>query len=305
MPLRFSGGAAAARLAAVPPAVIGMACMVVATFCFSGMSAMVRFIGQELHPFEIAFWRLAAGACLMAPVVLANGGIAVLKTRRPGMHLLRNALQAIDMLAWFLAVTLIPLAEATALTFTAPLFATLLAVLLLGERIRWRRVAALLAGFAGVLVAVRPGFVAVDTGSLLVLFSTLFWAATMIVVKSLTRTESSLTITAYMTLLMMPMALIAALPFWQGPTWEQLGWCVVMGFFGTIGHLAFAQAFKLADIGATLPLDYLRLVWATLLGFVLFAELPAVWYLIGGTIIFASATYISIREARLARRGAQ
>ena len=121
-------------------------------------------------------------------------------------------------------------------------------------------------------------------------------------VKSLTRTESSLTITAYMTIMLLPFTLVAALPFWQWPTWEQLGWCAGMGVFGTVGHLAFNQAFRLADIGATLPLDYLRLVWATCLGFVLFGELPGVWYVVGGTIIFASATYIGIREARLARR---
>ena len=209
------------------------------------------------------------------------------------------------MISFFVGLTMIPLAEVTALSFSAPLFATVLAVLIMGERVRIRRISALLVGFAGVMIILRPGLEVVSTGALFILGSSMVWAVAMTIIKSLTRTESAVTATLYAAVFMAPLTLIPALFVWTNPTFEQLLWLIGVGAFGTVGHIAFAQAFKVAEMSAVLPLDFLRLVWASAFGFLVFAETPGVATWIGGLVIFASASYIAFREARLNRQRAR
>jgi drug/metabolite transporter (DMT)-like permease len=278
-----------------------MGYMLATTLCFSIMGAMARHVGQELEPLVVAFWRSLFAMVFMAPLLVPYG-LAPFRTRKLGLHLLRNVLQALDMFAYFIGVALLPLAETTALSFTTPLFAVLFAVVVLGERIKARRIGALVVGFAGVLVVVQPGGGPIAYGDAMILISSLFWAAAITVIKRLADTDSSLTMTAYMTVLMVPFALVPALFVWQWPSWMALGLCVAMGLIGTLGHLAFAQAFRLADSTAIMPLDFTRLVWASLLGFLIFAEVPSLAHWLGGALIFASTLYIAYREARLARQ---
>ena len=278
-----------------------MGYMLATTLCFSIMAAMARHVGQELEPLVAAFWRSVFGMVFMAPL-LVNHGLAMFRTRKLGLHMLRNLLQALDMFAYFIGVALLPLAETTSLSFTTPLFAVLFAVVVLRERIKARRIGALIVGFAGVMVVIQPGAGPLAHGDLMILISSLFWAAAIIVIKLLARTESSLTLTAYMSVLMVPFALVPALFVWQWPSWMDLGLCAAMGLIGTIGHLAFAQAFRLADSTAVMPLDFTRLVWASLLGYVLFAEVPSLAHWLGGALIFSSTLYIAYREAQHARR---
>ena len=220
------------------------------------------------------------------------------------MHAVRGLLNVAGMLTYFTALSLTPMAKVTALGFSAPLFATVLALVMLGETIRARRVTALIVGYLGAMVIVRPGFVALDTGSLYALASAAAWGLGMIVIKILSRSESSMTITVYMTLFGMPIALIAAMPVWQTPTLMQAGWLAAIGILASLANLTVAQAFKEADLTAVLPLDFTKLIWASIIGFVFFSEIPSIFTWAGGAMIFASATYIAYRESKLGRQAA-
>ena len=151
------------------------------------------------------------------------------------------------------------------------------AVLLLGEVVRVRRIAALVAGFAGTLIIIRPGMVALDPGSMLVLGSSAVWAVALILIKLLSRTESSLTMAAYMAVFLTPLSATAAAFVWQWPSLEELGWFALMGSFGTLAHLCLGQAFREADTTVVLPVDFLRLLWSALYGYLLFNEVPVLY----------------------------
>jgi drug/metabolite transporter (DMT)-like permease len=274
-----------------------MALMLVAGLCVAAMSACVRHVSSDVHPMVIGFFRAVFGLLAFAPFLLRSG-LKPLKTRRVGLHAVRGILNVAGMLTYFTALSLAPLAKVTALGFSAPLFATVLAFLVLGETIRARRITALIVGYLGALVIVRPGFVALDTGSLYALASAAAWGLGMIVIKVLSRTESSMTITVYMTLFGMPIALLAAAPVWQTPTLVQAAWLAAIGILASLANLSVAQAFKEADLTAVLPLDFTKLIWASMIGYLVFAEVPSPWTWVGGIMIFSAATYIAFRERR-------
>lgn len=282
----------------------GMLLMLLSTLCFVGMQSMIRHVGETLPPFEVAFFRNLFGLVVLAPVFFRHG-FAPLRTRKLHLHATRGVIQACGMLAFFTGVTMIPLAQVTALSFSAPLFATLLAILLLGERVRIRRLTALALGFIGMLLVVRPGFAEINLGTVLIVGSSIGWGAAIAIIKSMTKTESSTTLTVYMGVFLTPLTGIAALFVWEWPSLEQLGLLFLIGFLGTIGHLAFAQSFRRADSAAVLPLDFTRLIWASIVGYVIWSEVPDAWAWIGGAVIFGSATYIAYREAMLARKVAR
>ena len=292
-------------IAKVPPTVQGIAFMFIATICFTCMQTGVRIVAADaanpLPALELVFLRNIFGVVALLPVFLKSG-LTVIKTRRMRMHFGRATVQSVGMMCFFTGLLLIPFAEVTALSFSAPLFATVLAILVMGERVRIRRISALVVGFAGVLIVLRPGVEAMSVGALFIIGSSFLWAVAMTMIKSLSRTESSVTTTLYAGLFMAPITLVPALFVWVHPTLEQLIWMLGVGSVGTVGHLAFAQAFKLAEMSAVLPLDFLRLVWASAVGFWLFAESPSLIAWFGGLVIFSSASYIAFREAQLGRQ---
>ena len=292
-----AGVAAARTLGASPGTLRGMALMLFSGLCIATMSACVRHVSVDVHPMVIGFFRSVFGLLAFVPFLL-RFGLKPLRTRRVGLHAVRGALNVVGMLTYYMAVSLAPLAKVTALSFSAPLFATVLALVVLGETIRARRVTALIVGNLGALIILRPGFVALDTGSLYALASATAWGLGMIVIKVLSRSESSLTITLYMTLVAMPLTLIAAVPVWQTPTLTQAAWLAAIGALASLGNLSVAQAFKEADLTAILPLDFTKLIWASGIGYLAFAEEPSPWTWFGGTIIFSAATYIAFRERR-------
>lgn len=283
-----------------PPVLRGMALMVVSTLCFTALHAGVRQLTAvgDLHPFEAAFFRNLFGLLAFAPWFLRVRRGA-LRTSKLKLHALRGALQVVGMLAFFSALKLSPLAEVSALSFTAPLFASLGATLFLGEIMRLRRWSALMLGFLGALVIVRPGFETLSLGTLLVIFSSVVWSSAMLVIKVLSRTDSSVTITLYMALFLTPLSLLPALFVWRAPSLAELLLLAAIGALANLGHLAMAQAFHEAEATVVLPFDFTRLIWASVLGYLLFAETPDPWTWVGGVIIFASTTYIAFRESRL------
>ena len=273
----------------------GVAFFAVSAVASTLMSAGVKHLSAELHPFEIGFFRSVFGLLALTPVFLRYG-LAPLRTNRLRLHLLRGGFNVFGGLSFMLGLSLVPLAKLTALNFTGPLFASALAMLVLGEPLRMRRAAALALGFAGALVIIRPGLIAVDAGSLIVVFASLCWGSAMIMVKVLSRTESSVTITLYVAIIVMPFALLAALPFWRTPNLAELAWLAGIGAMHTTAQLFMAQAFKEADATAVLPVDFSRLIWAALIGFLVFAEVPDVWTWTGGVMIFVAVLHLASRK---------
>ena len=290
------------RFSALHPQMRATVLIIVATLCFTGMHTVIRYSSTvgSVHPFEIAFFRNLFGLLVMAPLFWRQG-FSVLRTDHLGLHIGRCSVQVVTMLMFFTALSMSPLAKVSAMSFTAPLFATLGAILILGERVRVRRIVALALGFVGAMIIIRPGIAEVDLGMLLVLGSSAIWAGSMLVIKVLARTDSAVTITAYQGLVLTPLSLIAAVFVWSWPGWDMLALFALMGLFGTLGHLCFAESFRLADATSILPFDFLRLIWASAIGFLLFAEVPELWTWVGGVLIFTSTTYIAFREAKLKR----
>ena len=287
-----------ALYARTPPVLRGIAFMLAATLFFASMQASIRGLSEDVHPFVMVFFRNIFGLLVFVPF-FARQGLALFRTRRIGLLAFRSVLSVGAMLLFFSGLALTPLAKVVAIDFTGPLFGTLLAFLILGERIRMRRITALVVGFTGTMVIVRPGVVALDVGALLVLASTVFWGLAIIVIKVLSRTDSSATITLYMALIAIPITFVVALFVWQTPTWPQLGWLVAIGVLGNLGHLAVNQAFRETDVTAVLPFDFTRLLWATLLGYAFFGEVPHLTTWIGAVMIFSAVVYITYRESRL------
>ncbi len=275
----------------------GVLCMLLATLCFAAMHGTIRHLAPDIHPFEMVFLRNLFGFVVLAPWFFRYGA-APLRTARLGLHGLRALLHLLSMLCFFSAVGMATLTDVTALSFTAPIFAPVLAVLLIGERVGMRSWLAILLGFAGALIVLRPGLEAVGPGETLALSSSVFWACALVAIKVLGRTESALTITTYMVILMTPFSLLPALFVWTWPTWPQLAWLAAMGALGTVGHLALNQALKDAETHVVMPIDFARLVWVSIIGVVAFAEPPDVFTWLGGAVIGASAGYIAVREGR-------
>jgi len=184
-------------------------------------------------------------------------------------------------------------------SFTAPLFATILAIVFLGEVVRVRRWLAILSGFAGTLVVLRPGLAAFDLGSALTIFSALAWGAAIVVTRVLGRSDSSLTIALYMGLIMAPLSFVPASFVWVWPDGRHFALMLAMAGFGTVAQLCFSQSLKEAETSVVMPIDFFKLIWASALGFALFTERPDAFTWAGGAMIFASATYIALRERSL------
>ena len=274
----------------------GALMMALATLVVTCMVICVRMVPGELHPFQLAFFRNFFG--LAALVAWQSGsGPGFLKTRRLRLHLGRGLFNLLAMLAFYSAVFITPMASIAALNFTSPLFASLLAILVLKEPFRLRRLAVIAVGMAGAAIILRPGFQAIGWGPPLILFSAMMWAVSLIFIKALSRTDSSLTIATYMVIFTTPFSLLAAVPVWQWPGGEQLFWMLLVGLLGSAGQICLAQAFKMAEASSVLPFDFLQLVWAALLGFLVFGEVPDRWVWLGGALIFLSSTYLALKES--------
>lgn len=277
---------------------------VFAGLCFAGLSAQVKFLSTDLHGFVITFWRNFWGLFFMLPWLMRQG-LGELSWPRIRMFTLRSALSLASMLCGFTSLSYLTLANATALSFTAPLFATIMAALVLGETVRRRRWSATLVGFIGVLIVLRPGVAGLGIGEILALAGAFLTALVIIVVKQMSRTEPSNAIVAYMVLLLTPMSLVVAVPFWTWPHGTDWVFVVGMGLAGTIGHVCWTRAISIADASVVVPFDYVRLVFTILIGIFAFAEHPDGYTLAGSTIIVLAGIYIARREAMLNQRAAR
>lgn len=272
-----------------------IALMLLATLVLSTMHVLVRHTSAGIHPFEIAFFRNLLGLVFLLPLLL-RFGISAVRSQQPWLQVLRGAVGAASMMAWFYGLSVVPLAEATTLSFIGVVFSSIFAVLFLREPMRARRWAAIGVNLIGTLVVLRPGYSDLSVGVLAVLFSAVTWGAGVVLVKHLSRVDSPICIVTWMSVTLSALSLPPALLVWTWPTLEQFFFLALIALLATLGHLAFAKALQLADATLLVPLDFLRLVWAGLAGYLLFAEVPDLWSLIGGTLIVASAIYITRRQ---------
>ena len=282
------------------PVMRGVTMMCVSTVAFAVMHLAVRIASEELHPFQIAFFRNLFGLGFLIPVIIGSGW-RQMQTKRIGLHAIRAVINIAAMLMFFTALSISPLAKVTALAFTAPIFAAVLSVLVLGEVFRLRRWAAIAVSFVGMLVIIRPGYVEMDLGALLVIGSAMLWAVVMTIVKFLSRTESSVAIVAWMGIFLSVFSLPPALYVWQAPTVWAWTWLVFIGFAGSIAQVTLSQALKETDQTAVMPFDFLRLIWAAQLAFWFLGEIPDEWTFVGAAVIFSASLYIAQRERAAAK----
>jgi drug/metabolite transporter (DMT)-like permease len=275
----------------------GMALMFVAIIGHSISLGMVRQVSAELHTFEIIFLTTLTGLPVLLPWFVRHG-LEPFRTTRLGLHLVRTAIAVFGLTAWFHAVAITPLATASALSFSAPIFATVLAVLVLGEKVGGARWFAVFLGVAGMLVILRPGFIALELGPFLAVTSALSYAVTLIIIKVLSRTDSSVTILAYVMVLFVPLTFVQALLVWRWPSPDAWMWLVGIGVIGTAAQLLLTQALKEAETSVVMPLFFFHLIWMSVIGFAFFGEIPSVFAWIGGVMIIASGTFIAYRESR-------
>ncbi|MEM7021252.1 MAG: DMT family transporter [Pseudomonadota bacterium] len=265
--------------------------------CVAVQLSAIRIASETLHPFEIAFFRNLVGLLMILPF-LGRTGLYGLRTTRPGRLAVSSVGLLAAMVCFFFAIADIPLAEVMALSFTKPLFATLGAALLLREVVRARRWTAVLIGFLGVIIVLRPGTEAISPYALLVLASALVLAGVAIMIKQLTTTESAPTIVFYQSVFMALMSVPLAMLYWQTPNLPELGILIVVGVLGTVSWLCVARAFALVDASVVMPFEFARLPLTALVAYLMFAEVPTIWTWIGGTVIFGSTIYITHREFR-------
>ncbi len=282
----------------VPRAV---ALMSISTVMFGGMALTIRYASKQLHPFEIAFFRNLFGFAFTLPL-LARHGMAIFRTQKISLYFMRCAMGIVSMLAGFWAIANLPLAQATSLTYSTPLFVTIGAMLFLGEVVRARRWSAVALGFLGVLLIVRPGHASFNAGSLVALLAAAMSGMVAVSIKFLSRTEKPDTIVIYTTMLWVPMSLVPALFYWQAPVGITWLWIVLAGFFGTSGHMFWTRALKLADASLLTPIGFLQVPLVALFGYFLFDEKLDRWTAVGAAIIFLSNAYIAHRESRTAQR---
>lgn len=285
-------------------AVTATSLIVMSTLCFSLMHACVRQLGtvEQLHPFVIAFFRCVLGGGGLLIWVLYRG-TPIPRGRIAGLIVLRSGINTGAMLCFFAALSMTQLTTVAALNFTSPLFATLGACLFLGERLRARRLTAIGIGFLGVILVLRPSLDGGVLGPVLVIASSVMWAGAMLMIKRLTDTVDSVSITAWSGILMAAMTLPPALFVWQWPTLTQWGWLALTAVVATGAQLALAEAFRRVEASAVMPFDFLKLIWASLIGYLWFAEIPSLWAWIGGAVIFTSTVYIAHRERLATRHG--
>jgi len=294
MSIRGLGDAVRRRMSAP---VEGALWMVFAAAAFAGMAGVIRHVSGQLHPFEIVFFRNFFGLVVMLPW-LARNGLGALKTRRLGLYSVRAVFNVVAMLAAFSAVAMMPIADAMALSFTAPLFGTVLAALVLAEVVRLRRWAATGIGFLGAMLILRPGFGEMNPAALLALLGAAAVAASGTVIKMLSKTEPVNAIVAYMVIFLTPMSLVPALPVWTAPGLESLLWLAALGGLGTLAHIGLTRSFKAAEASLVLPFDFVRLPFAALIGYAAFDERPDGWTWTAAAVIAGATLYVARSEAK-------
>nr|WP_277872394.1 DMT family transporter [Xanthomonas sontii] len=278
--------------------------MLASTMAFGLMVVAIRLASAQLSTLQIAFFRNLFGLLFLLPMLLRPGR-PLPRTAQLPRYLLRTAIGLVSMLAGFWAIGHLPLSQAIALSYSTPLFATLAAALWLGETVRLRRWLAVLCGFVGVLLIVRPGAAAFSPGTLVAVLAAVMSALVAIQIKQLARVDAANTVVFYTYAFWVPMSLLPALFVWRWPHDIDWLWLLATGLFGTLGQLLWTHALRLGEVSALTPISFTQLPLVALFGWWLFDETPDGGTVLGALVILGANAYIAHREAVLARRAAR
>ena len=286
---------------------LGIGCKLAATILFAVMFAAIRWLGANFPIGEIVFFRSAIGACVVIAAALMTGGPALLMTSDVRSHALRLSAGTISMFCNFAAYTLLPLANATAIGFAAPLFVVVLAALTLGERVHMYRWSAVVIGFAGVVVIARPE-AGLSRGALYGALFALVGAGlqgmAMVLIRRMSAHEHSITIAFYFMLTSAAVSLLTAGFGWQWPVRSEIIVLIITGLSGGIGQIFLSFSYRYSEASVLAPFDYVAMIWAVILGYFVFAEIPAAEVWIGSAVVIASGLLIFWRERQLGKRRA-
>ena len=269
--------------------------MVATTVLFVIVTAIVRYLGSEMHPVQAAFLRYAFGVAIIIPFCLRTSLFRI-PFARLRLHAFRGVAHGIAIMLWFFAMMRLPIAEVTALSFMTPVFIIIGASVFLKEHFYRHRAIAVGLGIAGGLIILQPGFRVIDLGAIAQLVAAPLFAVSMLIAKNLTRSESNGHILLMLSVFCTLTLTLPAIAIWRQPTLEELSWLFLCAVFATAGHYCMTRAFRSAEIAALQPITFLQLVWATLMGSFLFGEQPNFWVWLGGGIIVISATYNARKE---------
>lgn len=275
--------------------------MLAAGLSFVGMNALVKWLGSSMDPIQAAFLRYVLGLVFLLPALHTIRATHI-PPRSMGLFALRGAIHAIAVMLWFFAMQTIPLAEVTAMNYLTPIYVTIGAALFLGEPLAFRRVAAIGVALIGVVIVLRPGFRELSPGHLAMLGTAITLGGSYLLAKLLVRDIPPSVIVAYLSI----WVTIALVPFavavWTRPSLPDLGVLFLIACFATAGHYFMTLALQAAPVAITQPVTFLQLVWATLLGVLVFHESVDAWVIVGGTVIVAAVSFITWREAVLKRK---
>ena len=261
------------------------------------MVIFIRKASENIHVLEVVFFRNLLAFIVMLPL-LKSTGLAAIKMNNTSLFFMRGFVGAIGMIAGFTCLTLIPLAQATAISFSQPLFITIGATIFLGEIIKARRIAAIIVGIIGMLIIVQPDFISFSFGIMLAIISALALSVNALIVKKLTITDTPQTLIIWMVIMLIPITFIPAISVWQWPSFETWLYLWGIAILGTLAHFSFTKSYTMAEITSLEPIGFIKLPIIALLGWMIFEEIPGTWTWVGGLIIFISTIYISQREAK-------
>jgi drug/metabolite transporter (DMT)-like permease len=289
-----------AALRGLPPNVQGALWLVSGGFIFTTNGAMIRLLSDEIEGVQTAFFRAIISVIFLLPLI-AMGRVKPWTSKRIKGHFWRTLMGTVSMVLGFYALAMLPLADATALAFSQPLFSVVLAAIVLHETVRWRRWTATVVGFIGVLIMARPGGHGFQPGAIVALLNALAVGISILLVRRLSGTETPLMILTMFAIFSSLFLVAPAMWFWRWPT--PFGWCLAVGvaLSATLGQYFWVQAFAVGEMSAVAPFDYLRLPGAVFVGWLIWGDMPELWTYVGAAIVIGSSLYIAYREAQLVR----
>lgn len=292
--------AAVAQFRRLPHNVQGALWLVSGGFIFTCNGVMIRLLSDQVESVQTAFFRAVFSVLMLLPLMM-SGRVRPWASQRKTGHFWRTLMGTLSMVLGFYAVSMLPLADATALGFSQPLFSVCVAALVLREKVRWRRWSATIVGFIGVLVMVRPGEGSLQAGALVALANALTVSLSILLVRRLSASETPLMILTQFAIWSTLLLALPAIWVWRWP--DAWGWTLAIGVSAsaTVGQYFWVQAFKAGEMSAVAPFEYLRLPFAVFMGWLIWGQMPEIWTYVGAAIVIASALYIAQREAQLAK----
>ena len=274
----------------------GIALILASTVFLGTSDVTAKYLSATLPAIEITWIRFLVFALIMSPAMLPGTPLSALQSSRPGLQLLRGAALVGSSLFFISGLRFLPIAEASATGFVAPLFVTALSIIFLGEKVGMRRWIATAVGLVGVLIILRPGTGAFHPAAFFPLVSALAWACTLIMTRMMSGSDRAITTMTYSSIAGLCI-LSAMVPFvWVAPTWHDILFGILIGVASTAGQWIVVLAFRYADASVLAPFSYTQLLWVSILGFLVFGEVPGIWTIIGAAFIVASGLYTAHRE---------